>query len=88
MKFITFMMKDKVETTFINIACLMYTHYTYARHILINISFVKLTLPSYFGPHSHELDKFVYRNKHFTSLCTKLHPPNKFVYYQCNLLLV
>jgi hypothetical protein len=58
MKFIISMMKDKVETKFINIAYLMHTHYTYARHILI--SFVKLTLPSYFGPRSHELDKFMY----------------------------
>ena len=54
------MMKDKIENKFINIECPMHAHYTYARHILINISFVKLTLPSYFGPHSHELDKFVY----------------------------
>ena len=65
----------------------MYTYYTYARHILINISFVKLTLPSYFYPRLHELDKFVYWNKHFTSLYTKLHPTNKFMYHQCNLLL-
>jgi hypothetical protein len=62
----------------------MHTHYTYARHILI--SFVKLTLPSYFGPRSHELDKFMYWNEHFTNLCIKSHPANKFVYHQCNLL--
>ena len=62
------------------------SHYTYARHILINISFVKLTLSSYFGPRLHELDKFVYRNKHFISLYIKLHPPNKFVYHHYNLL--
>ena len=64
----------------------MHIHYTYARHIVVNISFIKLTLPSYFGPHSHELDKFVYWNEHFTSLCTKLHISNKFVYHQYNLL--
>ncbi len=79
-------MKDKIENKFINIECPMHAHYTYARQILINISFAKLTLPSYFGPHSHELDKFVYWNKHFTSLCIKLHPPNKSVYHQYNLL--
>ena len=60
MKFIISMMKDKLETKFINIACLMHTHYTYARHILINVNFIKLILPSFFGPCSHELDKFVY----------------------------
>ena len=54
------MMKDKVETKFINIACLLHTHYMYACYILININFIKLTLPSYFGPRSHELDKFMY----------------------------
>ncbi len=88
MKFITSMMKDKVQIKFINIICLMHTHYTYAHHILINISFIKLTLRSYFGPRSHELDKFVHLNEHFTSLCTKLHPPNKFAYYQYNLLFL
>lgn len=60
MKFITSMMKNKVETKFINIACLTHTHYMYARHILINISIIKLTLSSYFGPRLHELDKFLY----------------------------
>ena len=67
----------------------MYTRYT--SH-LINISFVKLTLSSYFGHRSHEVDKFVYRNEHFISLCTKLHPPSKFdskfMCYQCNLLKI
>jgi hypothetical protein len=32
MEFIISMMKDKVETKFINIAFFMHTHYTYARH--------------------------------------------------------
>ena len=55
------MMKDKVETTFIKCCMhLMHTHCTYARHILININFIKLTLPSYFVSSSHELDKFKY----------------------------
>ncbi len=60
MKFIVSMMKDKVETKFIDIAFLMHTHYMYARHILINISFVKLTLLNYFGPRSHELARQVH----------------------------
>ena len=38
MKFIIFMVKNKVETKFINIECPMHTHYTHARHILINIA--------------------------------------------------
>ena len=54
MKAIISMIKDTVGTKIINIACLMHTHYTYACHILINISFIKLTLPSNFGPCSHE----------------------------------
>lgn len=72
MKFTTSLTKDKVEIKFINITCLMHTHYTYTRHILINISFVKLILPSYFGPHLHELDKFVYRNKNFNAIYSKI----------------
>ncbi len=64
----------------------MHGYYTYTRHILININFVKLTLTSSFGPCSHELDKLTYWNEYFTSLCTKLHIANKFVYHQCNLL--
>ena len=60
MKFIISMIKDKVEIKFINITCLMHINYAYTRHILININFIKLTLSSYFGPRSHELDKFVY----------------------------
>lgn len=72
MKFTTSLTKDKVEIKFINITCLVHTHYTYTRHILINISFVKLILPSYFGPHLHELDKFVYRNKNFNAIYSKI----------------
>ena len=60
MKFIISMMKDKVEIKFINIAWLIHNHCTYARYILININFIKLTLPSYFGPRSHELGTFMY----------------------------
>jgi hypothetical protein len=62
-------------------------YYIYTRHILININFVKLTFTSYFGPCSHEVDKFIYWNERFTSLYTKLYPPNKFLYHQYNLLL-
>ena len=40
----------------------MHTHYTHAHHMLINISLVKLILPSYCDPGSHDL----------TSLCTKI----------------
>lgn len=56
MKFIITMIKDKIETKIINIICLMHTHYTYTRHVLININFVKLTLISHFSHGLHELE--------------------------------
>ena len=59
MKFIISIMRDKVDTKFINMACLMHAYYTNTRHILININFVKLTFTSYFGPCPHEVDKFM-----------------------------
>lgn len=51
----------------------MYTHYTYAHYILININFVKVTLPSHFGYSSHKLDKFMYWSKYSISSYTKLY---------------
>ncbi len=66
----------------------MRTHYTYGRHILINISLLELTFSSHCGPGMHELDKFVHQNEQFISLCTKLNPPNKFMYHKCNLLIL
>ena len=58
----------------------MRTHFTYARHILINISFVRLTLSSHCDPSLYELDKFVHPNEYFISLCIKLnHLTNLYV---------
>ena len=33
----TYEIQDKVENKFINITCFIHTHYSYGRHILINI---------------------------------------------------